>query len=546
VSNPKGQGLLADITSVVPLPQASLDANAATSAEPRHNAGVDLEIDASVSMIEDDKPEEACGVFGIYDPSHQIEVARVTYFGLFALQHRGQESAGIATANGETISLYRRMGLVAQVFTEEDLAVLRGHIAIGHTRYSTTGSSRISNAQPFLMNSPAGQLVLGHNGNLVNFSKLRDGLAAEGVKFETTTDTEIIAHLVAGRAAGEDADWIARLRTVLPLLEGAYSLVMATKDTLFGIRDPLGVRPLCLGKLDGAWVIASESCALDTVGAEFVREVQPGEIVAVDQQGLHSYQGVVSERRALCIFEYIYFARPDSRINDRLVYLTRQEMGRQLAREHPAQADVVIAVPDSAIPGGIGYAQESGIPLAEGLVKNRYIGRTFIQPDQHLREVGINLKFNPLPEVLEGKRVVVVDDSIVRGNTTRPIVRLLRKAGAKEVHVRIHCPPQRHPCYLGVDLARRSELIAARLSIPEICAYIEADSLGYLSLAGLVAAIKVAGGSLCHGCFTGHYPIPIDLDQDKFVLERSGGAAEPAAVTSASGSCLPPEESGIA
>ena len=391
------------------------------------------------------------------------------------------------------------------------------------------------------MNGSSGQIALAHNGNLVNFSKLREGLAAEGVRFETTTDTEIIAHLVAGKSAGEDGDWVERFRKAMPSLEGAYSLVAATKDRLIGVRDPLGVRPLCIGKLDGAWVIASESCALDTVGATFVREVQPGEIVVVDQEGLHSHQGVVSERRALCMFEYIYFARPDSRINERLVYQARQEMGRVLAREHPADADVVIAVPDSALPGGIGFSQESGIPFAEGLVKNRYIGRTFIQPDQHLREVGINLKFNPLPEVLEGKRVVVVDDSIVRGNTTRPIVRLLRKAGAKEVHVRIHCPPQRFPCYLGVDLARRSELIAARLSIPEICEFIEADSLGYLSLPGLVSAIKVTSGSLCHGCFTGHYPIEIDLEQDKFVLERREKAPEPAGVA-AGQSCASPEE----
>jgi amidophosphoribosyltransferase len=295
--------------------------------------------------------------------------------------------------------------------------------------------------------------------------------------------------------------------------------VMATKDQLIGVRDPLGVRPLCLGRLNGSWVIASESCALDTVGADFIREVEPGEIVAIDENGVHSNRGDESRRRALCVFEYIYFSRPDSVINGRLVYMARQEMGRQLAREHPVDADLVIAVPDSAVPGGIGFAREAGIPFAEGLVKNRYIGRTFIQPDQRLREVGINLKFNPLPEVLAGKRVVVVDDSIVRGNTTRPIVHLLRRAGASEVHVRIHCPPQRHPCYMGVDLARRSELIAARMSVDEICRHIEADSLGYLSLDAMCQAIGVPGSALCDGCFTGGYPLEIDPEQDKYSLE---------------------------
>ena len=463
-----------------------------------------------------DKPREACGVFGIYGRGHDVDVARVTFFGLYALQHRGQESAGIATSDGERISVHRRMGLVAQVFTEDDLARLRGDIAVGHTRYSTMGSSRICNAQPFLLDGPAGQLALGHNGNLVNFADLRAELAEQGHAFESTTDSEIIAWLFA-TAPGRD--WAERVQRSMLRLQGAYSLVMATKDELIGVRDALGVRPLCLGKLNGCWVLSSESCALDTVGAEFIREVEPGEIVVVDSTGIHSYLGHPSPRRAMCMFEYIYFARPDSTINGRLVYLTRQEMGRQLAREHPADADVVIAVPDSAMPGGIGYAQESGLPFAEGLVKNRYIGRTFIQPDQRLREVGINLKFNPLPEVLAGKRVVVVDDSIVRGNTTRPIVRLLRRAGAREVHVRIHAPPQMYPCYLGVDLARRSELIAARMSVEEIRRYIEADSLGYLSLEGIVSAIGVAGGSLCNGCFTGRYPMPIRLEHDKLILE---------------------------
>ena len=469
-----------------------------------------------------DKPREACGVFGIHAGTHgvspAIDVSRITFFGLYALQHRGQESAGIVTSNGNYLNAYKRMGLVAQVFTEEDLAVLRGNIAIGHVRYSTTGSSRICNAQPFLMNTPEGQFALAHNGNLVNFADLRAELEKGSGEFETTTDSEIIARLIA-RAPG--TTWVERIQHSMAQIEGAYSLVMLTRDSLIGIRDPLGVRPLCLGKLNGSWVLSSESCALDTVGADFVREIEPGEIVVIDSDGFHSYVGRVSQRRAMCVFEYIYFARPDSTINNKLVYMTRREMGRQLAREHPADADLVIAVPDSAMPGGMGYAQELGLPFAEGLVKNRYIGRTFIQPDQHLREVGINLKFNPLPEVLAGKRVVVVDDSIVRGNTTRPIVRLLRRAGAREVHVRIHCPPQRNPCYFGVDLAKRSELIAARMTIPETCEYIEADSLGYLSLTGLVAATQVASGNLCNGCFTGRYPIVVQAERDRLGGESS-------------------------
>ena len=463
-----------------------------------------------------DKPREACGVFGIYDRGGGIDVARLTFFGLYALQHRGQESAGIATSDGIHCNVHTRMGLVAQVFTEDDLARLKGHIAIGHTRYSTAGSSRICNAQPFVVESPAGWMAMGHNGNLVNYAELHSELEAAGESFQSTTDSEIIAKLIA-RSPGRD--WVDRIRLTMTRLSGAYSVVIMTRNQMIGIRDPQGVRPLCLGKLNGSWLLSSESCALDTVGADFVREVSPGEIVVIDEEGVHSHIGRQSHNHALCMFEYIYFARPDTTINDRLVYLTRQEMGRQLAHEHPAEADLVIAVPDSAIPGGIGYAQGSGIQFAEGLVKNRYIGRTFIQPDQRLREVGINLKYNPLPEVLAGQRVVLVDDSIVRGNTTRPIVRLLRKAGAREVHVRIHCPPQRYPCYLGVDLARRSELIAARMSVPDICKYIEADSLGYLSLHGLIKAIGVSGHQLCKGCFTGHYPMPVDREQDKFALE---------------------------
>jgi amidophosphoribosyltransferase len=462
-----------------------------------------------------DKPREYCGVFGIYGPGE--DVARITFFGLYALQHRGQESAGIATADGQRIQVHAMMGLVAQVFDEASLARLRGHIAIGHTRYSTMGSSRVCNAQPFVIEGPAGPLAIAHNGNLVNAEYLHQQLVEQGHHFQSSTDSESIGKMIA---FAPGATWVERIRYAMERLLGAYSLVLMTPDSLFAVRDPLGVRPLCLGRLNHAWVVASETCALDTVGARFEREVTPGEIVVIDAQGLRSHIGLPSQRQAQCIFEYIYFARPDSILNNKLVYLARQEMGRELAREHPADADIVIAVPDSAIPAAIGYAEELGLPYREGLIKSRYIGRTFIQPDQRIREVGINLKFNPLPEVLRGQRVVVVDDSIVRGNTTRQIVRLLRRAGAREVHVRIHCPPFVNPCYLGIDVARRHELIAARMSVEEIARFIGADSLGYLSVEGLLRAIGVPERLFCRACFTGEYPVPVTLmDMDKLALE---------------------------
>jgi len=462
-----------------------------------------------------DKPREYCGVFGIYGPGE--DVARITFFGLYALQHRGQESAGIATADGQRIQVHAMMGLGAQVFDEASLSRLRGHIAIGHTRYSTMGSSRVCNAQPFVIEGPAGPLAIAHNGNLVNAEYLHQQLVEQGHHFQSSTDSESIGKMIA---FAPGATWVERIRYAMERLLGAYSLVLMTPDSLFAVRDPLGVRPLCLGRLNHAWVVASETCALDTVGARFEREVAPGEIVVIDAQGLRSHIGLPSQRQAQCIFEYIYFARPDSILNNKLVYLARQEMGRELAREHPADADIVIAVPDSAIPAAIGYAEELGLPYREGLIKSRYIGRTFIQPDQRIREVGINLKFNPLPEVLRGQRVVVVDDSIVRGNTTRQIVRLLRRAGAREVHVRIHCPPFVNPCYLGIDVARRHELIAARMSVEEIARFIGADSLGYLSVEGLLRAIGVPERLFCRACFTGEYPVPVTLmDMDKLALE---------------------------
>jgi amidophosphoribosyltransferase len=459
---------------------------------------------------------EACGVFGLYAPGE--DVARLAFFGLYALQHRGQESAGIATGDGHFLHVYREMGLVNQVFTEERLEHLRGHIAVGHTRYSTTGSSRVENAQPIVVESDVGDLAVAHNGNLVNTPDVLAELHARGQELRgATTDSELIA-LLAASSAG--ASWPERLGAIVPLLQGAFSLVMATPTQLIALRDPLGVRPLMLGRLGRGWVVASESCALDTIGAEIVRDVEPGEMIVIDADGFHTERVATSEKLALCIFEFIYFARPDSVIEQREVYVARERMGRALAREHPVDADVVIAVPDASVPAAIGYARESGIPFHEGLIKNRYIGRTFIQPDQRLRERGVQLKFNPLRHVLDGKRVVVVDDSIVRGTTTPRVINMLRKAGAREVHLRISAPPMRHPCYLGVDTARREDLIAAQIdAVEDIGRALGADSLGYLSLEGLQEAVGLDPERLCGACFTGNYPLSVNADADKHALE---------------------------
>ncbi|MSQ33460.1 MAG: amidophosphoribosyltransferase, partial [Dehalococcoidia bacterium] len=393
-----------------------------------------------------EQPREACGIFGVFAPGE--DVARLSFFGLYALQHRGQESAGIATSDGQEIRRHLGMGLVSQVFDESALEGLGGTHAVGHTRYSTTGSTRIENAQPLLATGPDGKLALAHNGNVINAQPLREELESQGYCFTSSTDSEVIAALLA-TAPGRDFE--ERVRYTMGRLQGAYCLAVLTKDAIIGIRDPLGVRPLCLGRLNGGWVIASESCALDHIGATFERDVAQGEVVVIDRQGLRSFIGRPAERSALCIFEYIYFARPDSRLMGKLLYPLREAMGAELARENPVEADLVIGVPDSATAAGIGYSRASGIPYTEGLVKNRYVGRTFIQPDQRLRELGVQLKFNPLPEVIGGKRLVVVDDSIVRGTTTPRVVQLLRQAGAKEIHMRICAPPIQWPCHFGVD-----------------------------------------------------------------------------------------------
>jgi len=456
---------------------------------------------------------ESCGIFGVYAPGE--DVARLTFFALYALQHRGQESAGIATADGQRIHLHTSMGLVGQVFDEPTLGQLFGDMAIGHNRYSTTGSSHIANAQPISVDSTLGTMALAHNGNLVNAEYLRQELKDKGYIFTTSTDSEVIAYLIA---SSPEKTWVDKIRSTMHRLIGAYCLVIMTPDKLFGVRDPLGVRPMSLGQINGHWMMASESCALDHLGVYSVRDVEPGEILEISTEGLKSHKET-SEKHAFCVFEYIYFARPDSVIKDRLLYATREAMGAQLAIEHPVDADLVIGVPDSATAAGIGYARQSGISVSEGLLKNRYVGRTFIEPDQRIRDLGVKLKFNPLPRIIEGKRLVVIDDSIVRGTTTPHVISMLRRAGAKEVHMRICAPPLRYPCFLGVDMATRAELIAAQKTVSEIGWHIGADSLGYLSVEGLLKAVGIAQSELCLACFTGDYPVPVQLEMDKLALE---------------------------
>ncbi len=487
------------------------------------NEGVDLVPDHS------DKPEEACGVFGIYAPG--IEVAKLTYFGLFALQHRGQESAGIATFVGDKVSLHKDMGLVTQVFDEDILNTLPGPISVGHTRYSTTGSSRVVNAQPVLVQTRLGPLVLAHNGNLVNTVALRDQLMADNWELASTTDSEGIACAIAHEVQ-LGKDWLEGAIAACQICEGAFSLVVGTPDGIMGIRDPHGIRPLVIGLLpkenpedDGPlhYVLASESCALDIIGAEFIRDVDPGELVWITDKGIASFHWSTQPERKLCIFEMIYFARPDSQMHGESLYSYRTRIGHYLAQEAPIDADIVIAVPDSGIPAAIGYSQKSGIPYVEGLIKNRYVGRTFIQPTQKMREMGIRMKLNPLRDVLEGKRVIIVDDSIVRGTTSRKIVKALRDAGATEVHMCISSPPVTHPCFYGIDTDSQDHLIAATKTVAEIAEQIGVDSLYYLSWEGMLEATRESTTSFCSACFTGNYPItiPEPLKRSKLMLEET-------------------------
>jgi amidophosphoribosyltransferase len=448
-----------------------------------------------------------CGVFGIR--SDERDVARLAYFGLFALQHRGQESAGIAVSEGGRVTVLRDMGLVAQVFNEQQLQALPGEVAIGHARYSTTGSTHWSNAQPVVHHGRARTVALGHNGNLVNTEALRSELLEAGVRFSSTSDTEVIAALLAREELPLD-DAVA---AVMSRLQGAYSVVALAEDALVAFRDPYGIRPLTLGRIGDDWVVASESCALDLVGAESVRDVCPGEVVVVDAGGLRTAQALPAGAGALCVFEHVYFARPDSRLGGTEVHLARVRMGERLAAEAPCDADVVIPIPDSGTPAAIGFAKASGIPYDEGLIKNRYVGRTFIQPDQELRRQGIRLKFNPLDEI-EGKRIVVVDDSIVRGNTMRALVDMLFAAGAAEVHVRVSSPPVVSPCFYGIDMADEEDLAAAHRSVDEMREHIGATSLHYLSLDGMHDATEMPADSVCDACFTRVYPTRVPAERN--------------------------------
>ncbi|MBF4162640.1 amidophosphoribosyltransferase [Nocardioides acrostichi] len=476
----------------------------------------------------DQGPQDACGVFGVWAPGE--DVAKLTYFGLYALQHRGQESAGIAVSNGRQIVVYNDMGLVSQVFDENTLASLKGHLAIGHTRYSTTGASTWRNAQPTMRPTADGALALGHNGNLVNTPELREMVDAlpgpdgeldlgRRTREESTTDTGLVTALMAHHP---DTSLEQRALEVLGLLRGAFCFVWMDENTLYAARDPQGIRPLVLGRLDRGWVVASEDAALKTIGASVVREVEPGEMLVIDGDGLRSHTFAEPAPKG-CVFEYVYLARPDATISGRSVHQARVEMGRQLAREFPVDADLVMPVPESGTPAAAGYAEESGIPFGQGFVKNAYVGRTFIQPSQTLRQLGLRLKLNALEHMVRGKRLVVVDDSIVRGNTQRAQVRMLREAGALEVHVRISSPPVKWPCFYGIDFATRAELVANGLEVDEIAASVGADSLGYISLEGMVAATGQPDGDLCHACFTGVYPIELPDESllGKHLLEAS-------------------------
>ena len=482
-------------------------------------------LDQSINSHENhhDKPEEACGVFGIYAP--EKDVAKLTYFGLYALQHRGQESAGIATFEGKHVHLHKDMGLVSQVFNESILEDLPGNIAVGHTRYSTTGSSRKVNAQPAVVDTRLGKLALSHNGNLVNTIQLREELLKSNFNLVTSTDSEMIAYVIA-EEVNAGAEWLEGSIRAFHRCQGAFSLVIGTPDGVMGVRDPNGIRPLVIGTLDSSpvrYVLASETCGLDIIGAEYLRDVEPGELVWITENGLASFPWNQQPQRKLCIFEMIYFARPDSLMHNETLYSYRMRLGRRLAEESPIEADIVFGVPDSGIPAAIGFSQTSGIAYGEGLIKNRYVGRTFIQPTQSMRETGIKMKLNPLKDVLFSKRVVIIDDSIVRGNTSRKLVKALRDAGAAEVHMRISSPPVTHPCFYGIDTDTQDQLIAATKSVAEITRQLEVDTLAYLSWEGMLVTTKEDTNSFCSACFTGDYPVPIpeQVKRSKLILEKA-------------------------
>ncbi len=460
---------------------------------------------------------EECGVFGIYDPNESV--AESIYLGLFALQHRGQESAGIATSDQTKIYTKKDTGLIANVFNDFDVNELKGGIGIGHTRYSTTGSDSKQNAQPLIVQGINGELALGHNGNIVNSEELKDKYLSEfDIDYITTADTEVIAYMYVNSVG---KDWFEKSNYCMRYIKGAFSLVMMTKDELIGVRDPLGIRPLCLGKKNNSWILSSESSALSHIGAEFVREIDNGETIVINKSGIKSSKyNSSSKDHKMCIFEQIYFSRPDSVIDGQLTYESRLKMGKSLAKEHAVDADIVVGVPDSAIPAAIGYSNESKIPYTEGLIRNRYVGRTFISPNQKLRELGVKTKFNVLNEVVKNKKVVLIDDSIVRGTTTSRVIEMIKDAGAKEIHMRVSSPPITSPCFFGVDMATSSELIANQFNVEEIRKIIGADTLGFLSIDALEKSVNSKKGDYCKACFTGNYPMPVQLDFDKFHLEK--------------------------
>jgi len=464
-------------------------------------------------------PKHYCGVFGIYGHPNASEL---TYYGLYALQHRGQESAGIVSSDGKRFHVHRGMGLVPQIFNGDVLHNLIGKVAVGHTRYSTTGSSHLGNAQPLTVNCARGQIAIAHNGNLTNASHLRDELESRGSIFQTTVDSEIVLHLMAQPSPnGQTTNLINAIRKI----EGAYSLVIMTNQELIGVRDPHGFRPLCIGKLDDAWVLASETCALDLIHAKFIRDVEPGEIVVINETGLTSVQAFPEHKeRAFCIFEYVYFARPDSTINNRSVYRVRVDLGKQLAREYPVKADIIVPVPDSGNCAALGYSLESGIPYEMAFVRNHYVGRSFLQPSQLIRDFNVRVKLNLIEELVKDKSVVVVDDSIVRGTTCKARVNNLKEAGAREVHVLVSCPPHMNPCVYGIDFPDRSKLMAANYSREEIRKYLNADSLYYLSQEGMVGATGLPRDSFCMACYDGRYPVAYDPAVDKHIIERRNGS----------------------